>query len=222
MEICEVEQPCTIKCINHHWKKCMINNPVNIIITNPHACCYDSKENYCDQISRTRRNQFLNASSHHDIKQKEEQLRLIHSKNKQILGIIPIIHRKIIDLNRKYSQKSLYFRVIDFILALNKKSILLDIHSYPKGHTWGNKVNNSIDLVILYSKYGKSSEYAKNLKKYCSDFKIIVIPGGDNIIIDEASKQKHIALLLEFPDHKNNKKAQILINKILEYFTLNN
>lgn len=218
MNLCEIEHPCTINCINLNWQQCVAKLQPSIIITNPHACCSDEHEQKCDQISRKRRNQMLKGSSHHDVRENNEMVRIIHSKQKNIIGILPLNHRHNMDLNRIKSKTTLHFRIFDYIYNINPHSVILDVHSYSLNHTWGKKTNKDTDLVILYSKYGVSKIFALILKQILQGYNVVLVLGADNILIDEASKKNHIALLLEFPEKGTNKKYQKIIKIIMKYF----
>lgn len=222
MKLCEIEHPSTMECINLNWVECISMNIPNIIITNPHACCYDNIEQKCDQISRKRRNQLLDGSSHHDIKLNDGTIRLIHSKTSNKIGIIPLIHRNITDLNRSIAINSGHFEIFNYLINLGGTKIILDVHSYSKEHNWNNKSDHNTHLVILYSQYGKSKFHAELIQEFLTAFNynIIIIQGSNNLLIDEASKLNKIALLLEFPDFGKEKISKLLINDIL--FFLNN
>lgn len=79
-------------------------NPI-LFITNPHIVCKNNQQNICDQISSKRRNQFLQPFSYFSI---HNEIELAVSNKRPIIGLIPKIHRSIIDLNRNVSGMNTY------------------------------------------------------------------------------------------------------------------
>lgn len=193
----------------------------HFIITNPHAFWKGPSDKLGDETSRIRRNQFVNAETHVDLKNAEtnEIVRVLYSKDHRMIGLVPTIHRSEIDLNRKRNSNSFYQQVFTHFLEKNPSAIVLDIHSYPISHTWNNAVDKTVDLVILYSPLSVASKnLADSLQRYLgTSFSVVVLQGGDNLIMDSSATQGHEALLLEFPDGKDNDKAQKMIERTL-YF----
>lgn len=62
------------------------------------------------------------------------------------------------------------------------------------------------------------------LQKKCirEQFNVILLKGCDNFLINYATKNNHLALLLEFPDRhdiKENERVETLINIIYDYLS---
>ena len=124
-------------------------NPL-FLVTNPHGICKDNKQNLCDQISNLRTKQFI-------IPDKSiiyRNVEFILSKERPILGMIPKIHRSIIDFNRNKSENTYYSSIFQDLLDKYPNIIVIDIHSYPKNTTWGKnhgeQLKRNLDLVILH------------------------------------------------------------------------
>lgn len=188
-------------------------------ITNPHSECKNKKENLCDQVSSKRRKQILLDS---EINMIHPTVNLFFSKKRPIIGIVPKIHRSLIDLNRNISMNTFHFFLFKFILRKYPKIILLDIHSYPDGYHFTGNSNKEMDLVILYANE-TFLPILESLQNYLErkNFSIALIPGGENLLINYAVKQGHFGILLEFPDKGDDERASILIQYIL-YFLQNN
>ena len=191
------------------------------IITNPQAFWKGPSDKLGDETSRIRRNQFVNAKTHVDLENidTKEIVRVLYSKDHTIVGLVPTIHRSQIDLNRKRNSDSFYQQVFTHFLQKNPSAIVLDIHSYPISHTWNDTVNESVDLVILYSR--RSKDLAESLQRYLTpSFSVVILQGGENLIMDSSVEQGHKALLLEFPDGKDNHNADTMIRNILLFLKL--
>lgn len=52
------------------------------------------------------------------------------------------------------------------------------------------------------------------LIEYCHEFNLVIIPGGENTLINDANEKNHFGILLEFPDNGNDSRANILIETI--------
>lgn len=189
-------------------------NPL-LFITNPHSFCYNKQQNICDQVSGKRRNQFIQPFEYIKLK---NDLFLTRTKEKQIIGLIPNIHRSIIDLNRNVSKSTRHFKVFDYILDKFCKIIVLDIHSYSREDSWGTKADRNTDLVILYPPNMNLEKLIEKLKEHCKRFKIVSLLGGENTLINHASEKNHVSLLLEFPDFGDDDRANLLINRINDFF----
>ncbi len=192
-----------------------------LFITNPHCVCHNDVQNICDQVSRKRRNQFIQPFS--PIYTNDQIEVVLSNKNPiPIIGLFPKIHRSVIDLNRNRSKNTFHFKAFEYLLTEFPNIILLDIHSYPKADNWGKKANKNTDLVILYCPQMNETQKTilNELKIYCKDFNIVLIPGGENTLINDATIKNHFAILLEFPDFGNDARANQLINTIYDFFTL--
>lgn len=191
-------------------------NPI-FFITNPHSVCKNNEQNICDQISSKRRNQFLQPFSYLSI---HNEIELVVSKDLLKIGIIPKIHRSVIDLNRNVSMNTSHFKIFQYLLNKYPNLIVFDIHSYPITENWGGKVDETTDLVILDSPNMNriQKDILLRLIEYCHEFNIVLIPGGENTLINYANKNNHFGILLEFPDNGNDHRANILIEKIYNFF----
>lgn len=191
------------------------------IITNPHAFWKGPSDKLGDETSRIRRNQFVHAATHVDLENidTKEIVRVLYSKDHTIVGLVPTVHRSVIDLNRKRNSDSFYQQVFTHFLQQNPSAIVLDIHSYPISHTWNNTVDERVDLVILYSR--QSKDLAESLQRYLiPSFLVVILQGGENLIIDSSVARGHKALLLEFPDGKDDDNAEMMIKNILLFLKL--
>lgn len=192
-----------------------------LFITNPHCICHNDVQNICDQVSKKRRNQFIQAFSPIYI---DDQIEVVLSTKNPIpiIGLFPKIHRSVIDLNRNISKSTFHFKAFELLLTECPNIILLDIHSYPKADNWGEKANKNTDLVILYCPQMNPTQKTilNKLKIHCRDFNIVLIEGGENTLINYATSKNHFAILLEFPDFGDDAIANTLINSIYDFFTL--
>lgn len=191
------------------------SNVPQILVTNPHTLCLNNTQNLCDQISSRRRDQLIDPSKVFQI----NNVKIILSETRPIIGMIPTTHRSIIDMNRNNSQNTLHFQIYKILLSEYRNIIVLDVHSFPRNNeNWGGKTNNETDLVILYP--NNYQQYANNLKEHLNKFNVVIIEGGENTLINYATQEKHIALLLEFPDEQEEERAIDLISNILDYFKI--
>ena len=191
------------------------------LITNPHSLCKNKIENLCDQVSSKRRKQFMQESK--KINNVDSSVNIFYSKIHPMISIVPQIHRSEIDLNRNISMNTFHFFIFKYILSKYPEIILLDIHSYPKDTEWGGKkANNDTDLVILYPDNENTLIIIKLLQQYLEEnnFSVVLIKGGENTLINYATAEGHLAMLLEFPDHGDDHRASNLIDHILIF--LNN
>ena len=191
-------------------------NPL-FLVTNPHGICKDNKENLCDQISNLRTKQFIipdNSFLYRNIE-------FIFSKERPILGMIPRIHRSIIDFNRNKSENTYYSNIFQNLLDKYPNIVVIDIHSYPKNTTWGKNYGpeTNLDLVILYPPKinEKNKEILKELKDSLNSYNVIFLIGGENFLINTATEKNHLALLLEFPDEQSNDRSKELIDIIFHF-----
>lgn len=186
------------------------------LITNPHSLCKNKIENLCDQVSSKRRKQFMKKSE--KINNVDSSVNIFYSKIHPVISIVPQIHRSVIDLNRNISMNTFHFFIFKYILSKYPEIILLDIHSYPKDTEWGGgKANNDTDLVILYPDNENTLIIIKDLQQYLeiNNFSVVLIKGGENTLINYATENGHLAMLLEFPDHGDDVRASKLIDHIL-------
>lgn len=176
---------------------------MNIVITVPHAICVgDNKHHFCDSTA------VMNAGILYNL--------ITRLTDNKVYMYTADTWRYECDENRSPCRDKPFRRLIDS--KINSKSILLDIHSFPKYGFSSVSYPDDSDIVLLY--LGSIDTYTQSLcdRLKRNNVNVRALPGSNkNDILYTSALKIFYGILIEFNESLTLEESSVICGIITEW-----
>lgn len=176
----------------------------SIIITVPHACCLNETDKHCNRKAKSHALDLFDFFRNNRPVDVKETRFYVHKKSGDIHLLISRTHKLDCNLNsaKCAARKPAFLKKLQEIIDFTResKTIVLDVHSFPKNHGYDRNLDNQ--MVILYPQgHRKQACFFKEILKDYNNYNVAILKASENnYIVSKYSSNSPMSLILEYPD----------------------